>query len=721
MSLSTPSSPPRHRPTVSMSIAIALGLVVLFGGIAALMSDTATRRAGVNAVRGNEELASSTGDGGRLCQGGELLPKDTATIRLSLFADAGNGPALALTAWRGGELLTQGRRAAGWSGRSIAIPVRRVAETADDVRICVALGHSGAVVLHGAAFERGSPNGATLDGGPAGGQLRVEYLRSGRESWWSYAPTVLHRLGLGRGWTGPWGPALVCALMLATVGCAVTALLRARTVQATRAIPTAAWLCALVGLFNAAAWSLITPAFQTADERDHVSYTQYLAETGNLPSTRPQGYSRELRLTANGVRYFEIATARNVGVWTGLEQRRLDRRLAAHPDRAGTGPGGASRLEPPLYYALEAIPYRLGTSGSLLDRLALMRLLSALMAAGTALLVFLFVREVLPGVPWAWTVGALGVAAGRLFGFTSGAVNADSLLFLTSAALFYCVARAFRRGVTVRSSVVIGLVIAAGVLAKLAFAGLVPAALAALAAIALRRAEAGSKLRALKLPAIAVAVAIVPIALAGLLNAVVWDRPAIGALAGASSYAERSAGEEGSLFGFLNFTWQLFLPPLPGMPQDFPRFFTLQELWLNGFVGMSPAGAPALVLASWVYRVALLPMSIVVVLLVAALASMRDTLRRRALELTAYALMALGVFVEISAIFYPTFLVHGRLGFITDSRYLLPLAALLATLLALAARGAGRRWGPAVGVFIVFVALGHDIGSQLHVMSKWYG
>ncbi len=350
-----------------------------------------------------------------------------------------------------------------------------------------------------------------------------------------------------------------------------------------------------------------------------------------------------------------------------------------------------------------------------------MRLLSALMAAGTALLVFLFVREVLPGVPWAWTVGALGVAAGRLFGFTSGAVNADSLLFLTSAALFYCVARAFRRGVTVRSSIVVGLVIAAGVLAKLAFAGLVPAALAALAAIAIRQAEGDAKLRALRLPAIAVAVALVPIALAGLLNAAVWDRPAIGALAGASSYAERSAGEQGSLLGFLNFTWQLFLPPLPGMPQDFPRFFTLQELWLNGFVGMSPAGAPALVLAPWVYRVALLPMSIVAVLLLAALASAREALRRRALELAAYALMALGVFVEISAIFYPTWLVHGRLGFITDSRYLLPLAALLATALALAARGAGRRWGPVAGVFIVFVALGHDVGSQLHVISKWYG
>ncbi len=196
------SAPSKRRPTVGMASAVALGLVLLAGGIAALMSDSATRRAGANLVRGNEELTASTGNGGRLCQDGELLPKDTAAIRLSLSADARTGPALALTARRGGELLTRGSRAAGWSGRSIAIPVQRVAETVDDVRVCVRLGRNGAVLLHGAVFESGSPAGATLDGGPVGGQLRIEYLRSGRESWWSYAPTVLHRLGLGRGWTG---------------------------------------------------------------------------------------------------------------------------------------------------------------------------------------------------------------------------------------------------------------------------------------------------------------------------------------------------------------------------------------------------------------------------------------------------------------------------------------------------------------------------------------
>ncbi len=46
---------------------------------------------------------------------------------------------------------------------------------------------------------------------------------------------------------------------------------------------------------------------------------------------------------------------------------------------------------------------------------------------------------------------------------------------------------------------------------------------------------------------------------------------------------------------------------------------------------------------------------------------------------------------------------------------------LLAAALALAARGAGRRWGPAVGAVIVVLFLAHDIFSQLLVLGRYYG
>jgi hypothetical protein len=56
-----------------------------------------------------------------------------------------------------------------------------------------------------------------------------------------------------------------------------------------------------------------------------------------------------------------------------------------------------------------------------------------------------------------------------------------------------------------------------------------------------------------------------------------------------------------------------------------------------------------------------------------------------------------------------------------QARYLLPLLPLLGAVLALAARGAPRRWGPTVGAVIVMLFLAHDIFSQLQEVARFYG
>jgi hypothetical protein len=55
-----------------------------------------------------------------------------------------------------------------------------------------------------------------------------------------------------------------------------------------------------------------------------------------------------------------------------------------------------------------------------------------------------------------------------------------------------------------------------------------------------------------------------------------------------------------------------------------------------------------------------------------------------------------------------------------ESRYLLPLIALWSGALVLAVRGAGRRWGPALGALILALALVHDVASQLLVIARYY-
>jgi hypothetical protein len=81
--------------------------------------------------------------------------------------------------------------------------------------------------------------------------------------------------------------------------------------------------------------------------------------------------------------------------------------------------------------------------------------------------------------------------------------------------------------------------------------------------------------------------------------------------------------------------------------------------------------------------------------------------------------MCLGLMALIGAISYTRFpQVDAEFG---QARYLLPLIPLLGGALALAVRGAGRRWAPSVGVAIVMLFAAHDIFSQLQLLARYYG
>src|SRR5262249_14834105 len=144
------------------------------------------------------------------------------------------------------------------------------------------------------------------------------------------------------------------------------------------------------------------------------------------------------------------------GIFTAPEEAQLRADLAAAGQPQGAGGATSASNQPPLYYMLESVPYWMSPSGDILERLELMRLLSALLAACTVLAIFLFLREIVPGTPWAWTVGALMVAFQPMFAFIGSGVQADNLLYLASALTFLALARAWRRGLTRRRAAAIG-------------------------------------------------------------------------------------------------------------------------------------------------------------------------------------------------------------------------------------------------------------------------
>jgi hypothetical protein len=480
--------------------------------------------------------------------------------------------------------------------------------------------------------------------------------------------------------------------------------------EAFRRIPRAALLCALIACLNAACWSIITPPFQVPDEPSHFAYTQQLAQSERLPTVEG-AYSAEEEAVLGDLHQAKVQWHPEVRTISSAKaQEELKDDLTSHESRAGTGAGVAAS-QPPLYYALEAIPYGLGAGGSLLDQLELMRLLSALMAGFTAFFVFLFVRETLPSTPWAWTVGGLCVALAPLLGFMSGAVNPDSMLAAVSAATFFFLACGFRRGLTRNLAIALGAIVAIGFLTKLNFIGLAPGVFLGLIVLTVRAARSDRR-AALRHFALAVGIAVSPVCLYLLVN-LLSGRPGLGIVSGTFGSLHR-----GSIFRELSHIWQFYMPRLPRMSNDFPGLSTTRQLWFNrgvGLYGWLDTSFPL-----WVDNVALVLTGAIAVLCIRALAAVPATLRARLVEFLVYLTMTIGLLTLIGASSYLNVKIEGSGGW-AHPRYLLPLLPLLGALLALAARGAGRRWGPVVGMLLVLLFLAHDIFSQLLVVSRFYG
>ena len=172
----------------------------------------------------------------------------------------------------------------------------------------------------------------------------------------------------------------------------------------------------------------------------------------------------------------------------------------------------------------------------------------------------------------------------------------------------------------------------------------------------------------------------------------------------------------GPVLDEISYIWQFYLPRLPGMTSYFPGFSTTRQ-WFTASVGLY--GWLDTQFPGWVYDMALIPAGLIAVLCIRALVDARVALRKRLAEPVVYAVIGIGVLTLVGASSYAAQLQnHGPYN---EPRYLLPLLALLGAVLALAARGAGRRWGPVVGTLIVVLLISHDAFSQLQTIARYYG
>ena len=482
-------------------------------------------------------------------------------------------------------------------------------------------------------------------------------------------------------------------------------------------IPAAAWWCAAVAFLNVAVWSVVVPPFHVPDETAHLGYVQHLAETGTVPNDpdAPVFSDEEARLLEALQFATSVGRITEGTIWSENDDRFVDQVEDSSLTRSNGDGIQSNSNQPPLYYLLGAGVYWASPSHGLLDRLVLIRLLSAALAALTTLFVFLFLREVL-SQPWTWTVGSLAVAFQPTFGSISSGVTPDALFFTASAALFLVVARVFRHGLTLERGLWLGAALAVGALTKLTFLALIPGVLAGLVLLAWR---SRAWLRALPGFGVAVGVLLAAALVYVAVNVGVWDRSAWGGgLATASTNVGGGGGDVAAigLTEQLSYTWQLYLPRLPFMVDQFGQY-PLYGTWFKGTIGLF--GWLDTPFPNWAYTLALIVTIPIALLALAALVQRRRVLRDRWPELVTYGLMVVGLAVSIgfSGLRYRT-----DTGFAFEqARYLLPLLPLYATAIALGALGAGRRLARPVGALLVVLAIGHGLLAQLLVIARFYG
>jgi 4-amino-4-deoxy-L-arabinose transferase-like glycosyltransferase len=491
-------------------------------------------------------------------------------------------------------------------------------------------------------------------------------------------------------------------------------------------LPTAAWVCFWVALLNGVAWGLIVPLFQIPDEPGHVAYVQHVAESGKPPpgGFDLQHFSQEERRLLDAIRWKAIQRKQEDRVpGTASFHKRVEADVATPAKRLSEGGYTTDINNPPFYYFVAAGVYHLSPWTSLPDRIHAVRLLSALLAAITILFVFLFLRELIPSTPWAWTVGALAVAFQPMFGFTSSGVTSDAVLYAASAGIFYTFALSFRRGLTPRRGMAIGGLAAVGLLSKLNMIGLAPGIGVGLLVLMLR-ANGGQRRQAIRGALIAFVVVAIPVAGYMLLNSTVWDRgiwfgnagvPPLTGISVPNPSGEPQTASVKLLDG-ADYMWQFYLPRLPSMEPLFPAY-PLRHIWFNGFIGQFgwlEYGFP-----HWVYDVALAMAVGLLALVGRELIRVREVLRSRIWELVTYLLLMFGLLVLVGATSYEA-RIGGATGY-EQPRYLLPLVALYGALIAIGARGAGKRWGQAAGVLFVCIAIAHTAAAMILTLTRFYG
>jgi 4-amino-4-deoxy-L-arabinose transferase-like glycosyltransferase len=471
---------------------------------------------------------------------------------------------------------------------------------------------------------------------------------------------------------------------------------------------------ALIAFANCAVWALITPNYQAPDEEAHVGYAVQLAENGKPPrddSPNPF-YTSEMNALADGLATFDMLqfAPSTRPPWTQARQQAYDRLVAQGQKRDNGGGPSTASVHGPVYYLFPALAYRVFYGTSFLDRLFVMRLASALLAALTVAFVFATVRELTPSRPWAAAAAGLLAAFQPMFGFIEGAVNADVGVNAAGAALIFFLIRALRRGLTWRLAMAIPAAMILGVLAKATMFAFVPVLAFGLAAILWRRKWLWRDWLVMG------GTAGVLIAIWAVL-APIYHHSFIPVPGGGAGVAGQAGGGPGpGLSAKLSYIWQVFFPPLPFMHHDFaPGVHPVWEIYVKrmwGAFGALDVNLPHVVFVG-----------IAIAMVAIAVLAIRGVWleRRIVLKRIPETLLLIGSLLCVIGFNHAAFARYNPAAALQEQgRYTFPAMTVLAVIAIAACFGLGRRRAQLGAVVLVSLMMALSGFAQLFVFSSYF-
>jgi hypothetical protein len=634
-------------------------LVVVVVVVAYHLARTGEHYTGTNSV-GVRSIVAEVGAGERLCVPELRIPPGSARAELTAVWGGSRKPGLRVERRTAGSPAYRHTeppldQVAGGRLLPVRVDIGELPANSDsmDSSLCVTpVGEP--ISVGGTAALQADQEPATLAGKPVESRVAVRFLPPAGEksSTVSLLPEAFERAALFRpGIVAPWWYAVIFFLVIPALWFVALRML-ATAADGTASVSRIAALVAVIAVVNAAAWALITPAWQGPDEPDHFAYLQTLAEQGELPERQPGGagaFSTRSVVALDATRtYSVVALGDTRPPWLPYYEQRYEEELEERPGSESDGGGFllSTSAHLPGYYGLTAPAYLLFDSQSTFSELTAARLVSALLGGLAALCAFLTVRELAPRRLWLAAAAGLLVAFHPMVAFMFGVLNNDAGVNAAAALLVFLLVRGLRRGLSVKLGAALGVTLFSLTAMKGTGAALYPAAGVALLGMLWRR-HGRSDLLGYVAMAVASAVTLVVrrLVVSALEPEPVGSGPPVAA--DASNVVEHVLEEPGT---YLSYTWQMFLPRLWFMNdlhvQKWPAF----EVFIK--TGWGAFGWVVFRFPTWVYVVIVAACLAAAALCALAVVRRRGAALQRGWELATLIVVLLGVALGVEAAYF---------------------------------------------------------------------